>query len=218
MATNAGDIVLVYHKPGKPSAVGSLKLLLDTLESLDIRAATVTIEEALENSGEYRGKPVFLLMFTRGGHWMQLVEAGLNPYTIPVFLTATSIGREARRRWGEDCSIALAALKTRRPGTHHDKDLEELRRLLSLYCSTRLVLLDSMSVEAGERYEYTVPLALLDGMLVEAACKLAVKDCLGPFIAYAYRDLAAWIAWTVAHIKQGGEGPAQPPYNALEGL
>lgn len=188
-------IVLVYHKPGRPDTAGAIRDLVRTLRSLGLDCEAVTIEQAVSRSEEYRGRQVYLLMFARGGHWKQLVDAGLSPQIIPPFLTAISIGHEARRRWGKDCSLALVTLRAKRMKELQHKDIEEIKRILSLYCKARVVMLNDMNTSINNKYEYTVPLALLDGKLAETACRLAIKDCLGPFISYALEDLAAWIAW-----------------------
>jgi hypothetical protein len=189
----------VYHKPGKPSTANSIRTLVNTLRGLGLDCEAVTLEQAVSRSREYRGKQVYLLMFARGGHWKQLVDAGLDPQIIPPFLTATSIGREARRRWGRRCGLVLVTLRAKRLRELQYRDIEEIKRILSLYCTTEVVVLDSMDASVSGKYEYTAPLALLDGRLAETACRLATKDCLGPFISYALEDLAAWIAWAAAH-------------------
>jgi len=202
LVPQSGRVVLVYHKPGRASAVNSIRALVKTLRSLGLDCEAVTLEQAVSRSEEYRGKQVYLLMFARGGHWKQLVDAGLDPQIIPPILTATSIGREARRRWGKGCSLALVTLRARRLRELQYRDIEEIRRLLSLYCGTEVVMLDNVGTPLNGKYEYAAPLALLDGKLTETACKPAVKDCLGPFISYALEDLAAWIAWTATHKKR----------------
>ena len=186
--------VIVYHRPGSSEGPRLLGRLLDLLRAEGVEAEAFTIEEALENAGGLRGRRLYMLMFTRGGHWWSLVEAGLRPRLIPLHLTANAVGREARSRGCTPGSLVLVALRAHRLVEQQATDLEALRRLVGLHCpGTRLLVLQSLHAPpAGEQAGLAAPLALLPGRLAGAACRLG-EGCLGAFASYGLGDLASWI-------------------------
>ncbi len=195
-------ILLVYHRPGRPSSISYVERLQAMLRGLGIEAETATIEEA---QALRPGRPLFLLMFTRGGHWKSLVDAGHEPLLVPASLFANAAAREAKARWGDCSGLALAALRAKRLHEEQMEDLERIRLLLELHCpGASLHVIDTMG-EPGPAEKLVAPLAFLPGRLSRSACGRTSR-CLGAFAEYALEDTAAWIAdtaWRLATSRQG---------------
>ena len=181
--------LIVYHRPGRRGEERRLHALTGLLHQLGVEAGLASIEEAL------RAPParVYLLLFTRGGHWRSLVDAGHDAHTVPPWLTASCIASEARRRGV--AGVQLVALRAHRLRELQEADLaaiEAAARAQGL--ETRVHILATMTEEppVPPRGWAAAPLALLDGKLARTAC--STGQCLGPLLDYCLRGLAAWIA------------------------
>jgi hypothetical protein len=183
--------LLVYHKPGKPGEQEKIEKLRKLLAELGYGLDVATIEEALE--APEPGRRVFLLLFTRGGHWKSLVDTGYHVEHIPPHLAACVLAQEARRRRVK--ALLLVALRAHRLREEQLEDIEHITRLTAKLggIRTRYTVLPSLSERAeAEPDEHVAPLALLNGRLVHAACP-GTRRCLGPFIDYGAEAIAAWI-------------------------
>jgi len=194
---DAGEAVLtrqpsplvVYHRPGRRGEEKRLHALLALLRDQGVEVGLTSIEEALEAPPTR----AYLLLFTRGGHWRSLVDAGHEAYTIPPWLTGLCMASEARRRGLT--GIQLVALRAHRLRELQEADLAAIEAAVRAQgLGARRHVLRSMGQHAPEPPTgwANAPLALLDGRLARAAC--STGPCLGPFLDYCTRSLAAWIA------------------------
>ncbi|KSW11376.1 hypothetical protein CF15_00475 [Pyrodictium occultum] len=200
------EFLIVYHEPGDPSEHRRVQELAARIRELaGVELEAIPLREFKRCS---RCRRVYLLMFTRGGHWLSLREKGVNAAHIPPSVTAAAVAEELERR-GLD-RVMLVALKARRLVRGQSEDLELIARLLQargLRAEARI--LDSLEPpERPETREPVAPVALLAGRLVRAACMLTKGPCLGPFIDYGWWHLLAWIT---SDIRAGlGENPGGP--------
>ncbi len=203
MSRRSGKTLLVYHRPGVPSERAKIEKLAAALAGAGIEAETATIEEALSKPVPPSHR-VFLLMFTRGGHWLSLVEKGYRVELVPLHLTAAAVAAEASRRGYS--SVLLVALRAHRLRGEQEEDILRIKHLLEKVYDihARLNMLESLSPRQPSPSpapgEAVAPLALLDGRLVHKACSRAAQgQCLGPIIDYADYMIKAWIIDRVAH-------------------
>ncbi len=181
--------LIVYHRPGRRGEERRLRTLLMLLQAQGLEAGLASIEEALEAPPTR----AYLLLFTRGGHWRSLVDAGHEAYTVPPWLTASCIASEARRRGAAGAQlVALRAHRLRGLQAADLAAIEAATRAQGL--GARAAVLPSMASRPPQPPPGWVnaPLALLDGRLAGAAC--STGPCLGPLLDYCLRGLAAWIA------------------------
>ncbi len=194
MLRRRSKALIVYHKPGVAGEARRVEELAQRLREAGVDAETATIEEALERSPQ-PSERVFLLLFTRGGHWKSLVDHGYPVEHIPLHLTGLAVAQEALRRGYQ--RVHYVALQAHRLREEQLRDLETLTSLTTqVYrVPASYAVLQTMR-EAPARPPQgaaVAPLALLHGRLSRIACSAAPDTCLGPFMDYGSNYIAAWI-------------------------
>ena len=188
----AAEFLVVYHEPGDPSESARVHTLVGQVRQLtgvDVETST------LKGFTGCRGcKRVYLLMFTRGGHWLSLREHGVDAVLVPPYVTASAIVAELERR-GLD-HVLLVALRAKRLVDEQLSDIEFIGRLVAAKgLSVEVRILDGVRTAARpETGAPVAPLALLLGKLVRAACSLTQGPCLGPLLHYGWWHILAWLA------------------------
>ena len=203
-------ILLAYHRPGKPREEERVEQLAQTVAMLArgrLAVDTMVVDEVDEAAGE-RYDAIYLLMFTRGGHWLSVIEAtGRTPRLIPLHLTATILASRAAETGAR--RLLLLGLRARR--LEH-LQLEDLGRLSLLLAAWKLEmsyqLLEAIDSQPKPQEKWcrsdtlVAPLALLDGKLADHARALA-EACgaaqAGPLLHHSAPAIAAWIAEDAAH-------------------
>ena len=183
--------VVVYHEPGDPSESERVHKLVEQvrlLGNVDVEAVSLK-----EFAGCSNCRRVYLLMFTRGGHWLSLKEYGVEAVLVPPYVTASAIIAELDKRRLD--SVMLVALSAKRLPDTQRYDLELIRKLVAAKgLDAEVRLLDE--IRAAEKPETTkpvAPLALLSGRLVRAACSLTEGPCLGPLLHYGWWHILSWL-------------------------
>jgi hypothetical protein len=199
-------LLLVFHRPGRrgeESRVEGLASKIETMSAGRLRVNYAIVEEVEESAGE-RYDSIYMLMFTRGGHWLSVVEAaGRPPKLIPLPLTAAVLAFQAASAGAR--RVAIVGLRARRALHLQLEDLQQLELLLAAWKldSTHLLLetVDSRG-SLEDRWcrpgTLVTPLALLDGGLADNARRLA-EECGAapgrPVLHVAEPLLATWILW-----------------------
>jgi len=140
-----------------------------------------------------------LLLPTRGGHWLELIERDCKPEILPPYLLALSITRQLARINAK--KPLLVALRARRAKQLQDRDLQVLTRIMRLHgYNPEITMLqkttDTIPTIPDAEADSVVPLAILPGKLVDNAANYAKQKTipsLGPILSYATIDIASWI-------------------------
>ena len=137
-----------------------------------------------------------LLLPTRGGHWLELIERGCKPEILPPYLLVLSITRQLARINAK--RPLLVALRARRAKQLQDRDLQVLTRIMRLhgYSPEVIMLQKTTDTIPDAEADSVVPLAILPGKLVDNAANYAKQKTipsLGPVLSYATIDIASWI-------------------------
>ncbi len=137
-----------------------------------------------------------LLLPTRGGHWLELIERGCKPEILPPYLLALSITRQLARINAK--RPLLVALRARRAKQLQNMDLQVLARIMMLHgYSPEVVMLQKTTDPIPDtEADSVIPLAILPGKLVDNAVDYAKQKTvpsLGPLLSYAAIDVASWI-------------------------
>jgi len=199
------EFLVVYHEPGVSSENARVRTLVEQvrqLTSVDVKAATLK-----GFTGCRHCRRVYLLMFTRGGHWLSLKERGIDAVLVPHHVTASAIVTELERR-GLD-HVLLVALRAKRLVDEQLSDIELIERLLTAKgLRVEVKILDSMkAVTRPETGAPVAPLALLSGKLVRTACSLTKGPCLGPLLHYGWWHILAWLASDIRAQPQPHKNP-----------
>ena len=194
MSRQRNKALIVYHKPGLAGEARRVEELAQRLREAGAEAEAVTIEEALGRSPQ-PGEKVFLLLFTRGGHWRSLVDHGYTVEHIPLHLTGLAAAQEALHRGYQ--RVHYVALQAHRLREEQLRDLDWLARITTtLYqVPASYTILETMKAKPPQPPSgaAVAPLALLRGRLSSTACSAAPNTCLGPFMDYGGNYIAAWI-------------------------
>jgi len=137
-----------------------------------------------------------LLLPTRGGHWLELIEKGCSPKILPPYLLALSITRQLARINAK--SPLLVALRARRAIQLQSRNLQTLTRIIMLHgYSPKVVMLQRTTDPIPDaEADSVIPLAILPGRLVDNTANYANQKkmpSLGPILSYATIDIASWI-------------------------
>lgn len=183
--------VVVYHEPGDPSESERVHRLVEQVRLLggvDVEAVALK-----EFTGCSSCRRVYLLMFTRGGHWLSLREHSVDAVLVPPYVTASAIVAELEKRRLD--SVVLVALRAKRLVNAQRYDLELIGKLVAAKgLDVEMRLLDKMSAaEKPVTAKPVAPLALLSGRLARAACSLTEGPCLGPLLHYGWWHILSWL-------------------------
>ncbi len=203
-------VLLAFHRPGRRGEEARVVGLAEKVETMSmgrLRVDATVVDEVDESAGE-RYDGIYLLMFTRGGHWLSVVEAaGVAPKLIPQPLTAAIMAREAVRNGLR--RVVIVGLRARRAEHLQLEDLQLIELLLAAWkLDSHHILLETVDSEARleERWcrsdTLIAPLALLDGGLAENARRLAAScnaKHMPPILHVAEPLLATWILWDALH-------------------
>jgi len=196
--------LIVFHKPGNMGEAAKLLARLEDIlrsrcgcEPVLKQIADVTVRDCSETLTQV------LLLPSRGGHWLELVEKGCNPKTPPPYLIASSIAHRLLAHGLR--KPLLVALEARRAKPLQEKDLDTLITTMRIYgLDPLLVKLGKTTdpIPVPKTIDSIVPLAMLPGRHVDNARKHAETNKvthLGPILGYALRDIASWITYLVTN-------------------
>ncbi|AEM39235.1 hypothetical protein Pyrfu_1377 [Pyrolobus fumarii 1A] len=186
--------LVVYHEPGVRGSERILEKLLALLDSLGLKARLSPLKESIVNRC-WNFERIYLLMFGRGGHWLELRDAcNTEPRILPPLLVAEGVASVTR----PGSSIVLVYRRARRNNVMYTRDIMNIVNALRALGRRALPLEASRALRLGPyRADYVVPLALLPGSLAEHAARIARvlnAEPLPPFAVYAIEHIAAWIA------------------------
>jgi hypothetical protein len=195
------SITIVYHKPGAPEkALPVITRLVRIIEdTLGMRVVAKTIE-GVEPIDCEESLETFLLLPTRGGHWLELVEKGCRPKTPPKYLIASVIVRELAKKHHK--RPLLVFLKSKRAQILQSRDAAMINEFVKLHgyeTQTQTLLRTTDDINPSNA-DIIVPLAMLPGRFTENAqqtARLYGIESLGPMLSYGLRDIATWIVETV---------------------
>ena len=199
-------VLLAFHRPGRrgeESRVESLASKIETMSMGRLKVDYTVVDEVDEGAGE-RYDTIYMLMFTRGGHWLSVIEAaGKPPKLMPLPLTAAVLAFQALGAGAG--RVAIIGLRARRALHLQLEDLQQLELLLAAWkLDSSHLLLETMESRGSldERWcrpgSLVAPLALLDGGLADNARRIA-GECNAtpgkPILHIAEPLLATWILW-----------------------
>jgi hypothetical protein len=199
-------ILLAYHRPGRKGEEVRVEGLASKVETISMGRLKVehsVIDEVDEGAGE-RFDSIYMLMFTRGGHWLSLIETtGKTAKLIPLPLTAAVLAFQALRAGYN--RLVIVGLRAKRAMHLQLEDLQHLKLLLAAWkIDTIHVLLETVDSKASLDKRWcrpqtlVAPLALLDWGLADNARRLAAEcgaEAGSPILHVAEPLLATWIAW-----------------------
>ncbi len=187
------DVLIVYHEPGVASSVALLESLSSALRARGLRHGLIPLKSVAR--GRCRARRVVLLLFARGGHWLEVREAcGTEVHVIPPSVTALAVreavGSTTRR-------LLLLYRRSKRLVDVHESDIGRIARSLrALGYGVETATPEDAEGKITKGLTI-VPLSLLPGSLTETAYKLAKAHSLSSlpaFAEYGLPYLAAWIA------------------------
>ncbi|BEP18546.1 hypothetical protein PYJP_18980 [Pyrofollis japonicus] len=194
------SIIIVYHKPGTPEeALPIIRKLTHMVEdALGLRVIAKTIE-SVEYIDCEESIETYLLLPTRGGHWLELVEKGCNPKTPPKYLIASIIVRElAKKHRQRPLLVFLKSKRAQILQSHDATMINEFVKLHGYETQTQTLLRTTDDIKPSNA-DIIVPLAMLPGRFTENAqrtARLYGIESLGAMLSYGFQDIATWIIET----------------------
>lgn len=198
------QVLIAFHRPGDPEEAAKLLTRLEEVlwSYCDCEPVFKQIDETTTKDCSETLTQILLLP-SRGGHWLELVEKGCKPKIPPPYLLASSITHRLLALSSKN--PLLVALEARRAKPLQEKDLELLTTMIKIHgLNPLLVKLRKTTdpIPIPRTIDSIVPLAMLPGRHTYNAKRYAKKisiTCLEPILDYALKDIASWITYLASN-------------------